>query len=122
MFSVLKKKKYVLLFQFQQLRVWKCLAITQKSLGHIEYEKTAKKLTELQAQFGNEDSGDESDAADNNDGNFDENDDEALEALIEREMLLPDSGERRYLRSFKTSFVDKNFPSTILLIKTSPQQ
>lgn len=80
----------------------------------MEYEKTAKKLTELQAQFGNEDSGDESEkCSDNADVN---KDGDLLEALIEREMLLPDSGERRYLRLFKTSFVHKNFTSTIIII------
>ena len=77
----------------------------------MEYEKTTKKLTELQVQFGNEDSGDESekgsdDADDNKDG-------DALEALIEREMLLPDSGERRYLivqdKYSKDMSLTKNF-------------
>ena len=70
----------------------------------MEYEKTAKKLTELQAQCGNEDSGDESEKG--SDDADDNKDSDALEALIEREMLLPDSGERRYLRLFKTNTVN----------------
>ena len=69
----------------------------------MEYEKTAKKLTELQAQFGNEDSDNESEKG--SDDADDNKDSDALEALIEREMLLPDSGERRYLRLFKTNTV-----------------
>jgi len=77
--------------QHAVLKVWKCLAITQKSVGHMEYEKTAKKLTELQAQFGNEDSDNESEKG--SDDADDNKDSDALEALIEREMLLPDSDE-----------------------------
>lgn len=76
----------------------------------MEYEKTAKKLTELQAQFGNEDSGNESEKG--SDDADDNKDSDALEALIEREMLLPDSGERRYLRLFKTNTVLKDMSLT----------
>ena len=76
---------------FSQLRVWKCLADTQKLFGlKDECAKSLEKVTELQCQFGVEDDSDDERGIGSDD---DDNDDEVTEALIEREMLLSDSGE-----------------------------
>ena len=71
--------------------MWKCLLDTQKLFGADEYAKSAEKVAEIEAQFGIEDSGDESEKS--SDICEDNDNDDALEALIEREMLLSDSGE-----------------------------
>ncbi|XP_068698694.1 tonsoku-like protein isoform X1 [Montipora foliosa] len=80
--------------QQAELRVWKCLLDTQKLFGADEYAKSAEKVAEIEAQFGIEDSGDESEKS--GDICEDNDNDDALEALIEREMLLSDSDEDNF--------------------------
>ena len=69
------------------------MADTQRLFGlKDECAKSLEKVTKLQCQFGVEDDSDDERA---NDSDDDDNDDEVTEALIEREMLLSDSGEWR---------------------------
>ncbi|KAL9976144.1 hypothetical protein ACROYT_G013400 [Oculina patagonica] len=70
------------------LRVWKCLADTQRLFDLTDkYKKSLDKVAELQTQFGIEDISDDSDEeGENNNSN-----DEITEVLLEKELLLSES-------------------------------
>lgn len=75
-----------------QLRVWKCLADTQKVLNQKDdWKKSFDKVTELENQFSMGKVIDD-DAEERNSIEDDDDDD-----LIEKELLLSDSGEWYYV-------------------------
>lgn len=79
------------------------MADTQKLFGlKDECAKSLEKVTKLQCQFGVEDDSD--DERGNGSDDNDNDGDEVTEALIEREMLLSDSGEWRCFYSKHLSY------------------
>ena len=78
-------------FLIAQLRVWKCLADTQKLFDlKDECEKSLDKVTELESQFG---VGDDIDDEEEEKSSH-EDEDEVADTLIEKELLLSDSGKQ----------------------------
>ena len=76
-----------------QLRVWKCLADTQKILNQKDdWKKSCDKVTELENQLSMGKVIDDDDDEERNSTEDDDDDD-----LVEKELLLSDSGKWYYV-------------------------